>query len=83
MCKCERCTIIESAFGLRDPLPPRVASLDVEISTLHAKDDHDQALLEAKGDTDLFPRVTDDSNRYDKIVQDAALEQPHMRNPVR
>ena len=83
MSKCERCIIIESVFGLRDPLPPRVASLDAEFSTLHAKDDHDQAFLEAKGDTDPFPRVIDESNRHDQIVQDATLEQLHLRKPVR
>ena len=27
---CDRCTIIECAFGSRDPLPPRIASLDVK-----------------------------------------------------
>ena len=27
---CERCTIIECAFGSRDPLPPRIASLDAD-----------------------------------------------------
>lgn len=32
---CERCTTIESAFGSRDPLPPRVASLDAETLDVH------------------------------------------------
>ena len=35
---CERCTIIESAFGLKDPLPPRVASLDVQTPIPDSKD---------------------------------------------
>ena len=34
MCECERCTVIECAFGSRDPLPPRIVSLD-ENPTLH------------------------------------------------
>ena len=28
MRECERCTVIECAFGSRDPLPPRIVSLD-------------------------------------------------------
>ena len=39
---CERCTIIESALGLRDPLPPRVASLDTQTPIPDSKDpDHE------------------------------------------
>ena len=41
---CERCTIIESAFGLKDPLPPRVASLDASTAITYAKYDHGQSL---------------------------------------
>ena len=44
MAICERCTIIESAFGLKDPLPPRVASLDAETTIPYPKADHEESL---------------------------------------
>ena len=50
---CDRCATIESAFGLRDPLPPRVATLDAETvvnTTPSAKADHERS-LPAKNDT--------------------------------
>ena len=45
---CERCTTIECAFGSRDPLPPRIASLDaehrnslaIEVEEMRTKDEH-------------------------------------------
>ena len=52
---CERCTIIESAFGLRDPLPPRVASSNAETTITDLEDGHNLR-FPAKDDTDVsFP----------------------------
>ncbi len=46
---CERCTVIECAFGSRDPLPPRIVSLDEdptqslarEVDNTSSRDEHD------------------------------------------
>ena len=76
---CDRCKIIKTAFGLRDPLPPRVASLDADLPTLtnivpYAKADDDQ-IHSAKKDTDLSPPVQDDSYRVPQAADNDAITQ--------
>ena len=42
---CARCSTLVRAFGLRDPLPPTIASLDAETTILSAEEDNDGHLL--------------------------------------
>lgn len=49
---CERCTIIECAFGSREPLPPKIASLDVKPTTSPATE-NDKPNLRDEHDTDV------------------------------
>ena len=67
---CERCTIIESAFGLRDPLPPRVASLDAGNTIPSAEEDNDGHLLPIKDERNSLspaspPSINDSNSESD------------------
>ena len=89
---CERCTIIESAFGLRDPLPPRVASLDAEATITYAKDEDDQSLAVENGSdlsvsvengSYLSLRVRDEFKRVPRTVHDAGFDQLRVPDGVK
>ena len=73
MARCERCTIIESAFGLKDPLPPRVASLDAETTIPYPEDGHDDS-LQSNHETGPTLLVKDDFNRVPRKLPDATFD---------
>ena len=76
---CERCTIIETAFGLKHPLPPRVASLDAETTSDTilttpipcAKADDDKF---HPANPDLHLPVKDDSYRVPQAADNAPTQ---------
>ena len=66
---CDRCTIIECAFGSRDPLPPRIASLDVKPSISPATNWHQ---TNASGEDDKDVNSLGPSVRVKSVLQPSA-----------
>ena len=84
MATCGRCTILNSAFGLKDPLPPRVASLDAEAAIPYLHDDRNQSVPAPAAEQGVHSLpAKDQSNRVPRTVNDSAFNQLWLPEGVR